>query len=318
MKTNFGLLIVYCFCFFNGNSLLAQEQKIEVRPYTIQTSYEKLKSDYPFIKPIEALKSGPFISKENLIYTSIEGRDLKADVFIPKDTSEKRPAILLVFGGGWISGSKANVKPLAQHFAANGYVAVTADYRLSTEAVYPAAVKDLKVAIRWMRDHAEEFHIDSKKIAILGNSAGAQLATLVGVTGNSEIYKDEQNTTSDVVQAILNIDGIVSFTHPESEEGAIAAKWLDGKRRENLKNWEEASPLTHVSETTPPTLFVNSAQPRFHAGRDDMLQILEQHNIYNEVHTLPDTPHSFWLMQPWFYTTLQYCLSFLDWVFNTE
>lgn len=196
MKTILGLLIFYCFCFLNGNLLRAQEQKIEVRPYTIQTTYEKLKGDYPFIKPIEALKSGPFISKENLIYKSIEGLDLKADVFIPKDTAEKHTAILLVFGGGWISGSKANVKPLAQHFAANGYVAVTADYRLSTEAVYPAAVKDLKAAIRWMRDHAEEFHIDSKKIAILGNSAGAQLATLVGVTRNSEIYKDAQDLFS--------------------------------------------------------------------------------------------------------------------------
>ena len=317
MRTHYGL-IFFILMVCTALKLSAQEKPIEVKPYNLETTYEKLKKDYPFIKPIEPLKTGDFKVIEDLAYKHVNGRELQADVYMPTAKAEKYPAVLLVHGGGWISGSKANVRPLALELANHGYVAVTVEYRLSTEAVYPAAVKDLKAAIRWMRDQAEAFKIDKNRIAILGNSAGAQLATLVGVTGDSELYKDSQDTTSDAVQAIINVDGIVSFTHPESEEGVIAAKWLDGGRNENLKNWEEASPLTHVSATTPPTLFVNSAQPRFHAGRDDMLQILDQHNIYNEVHTLPDTPHSFWLMQPWFDTTLQYCLSFLDRVFNTE
>ena len=304
--------------FLIGFVCRAQKKEGEVRKYSIATTYEKLKKDYSFIKPIKELSTEAFDKQEDIVYRSIGDSDLKADVYFPKNSKENTPAILLVFGGGWLSGSKANVKPMAQHFAKNGYVAVTAEYRLSTEAVYPAAVNDLKAAIRWMRDHAKELHIDTNKIAILGNSAGAQLATLVGVTGNSKIYKNAQDTTSDAVQAILNIDGIVSFTHPESEEGTIAAKWLNGSKSENPKNWEEASPLNYVNSQTPPTLFINSTQPRFHAGRDDMLKILNDNSIYNEVHALPNTPHSFWLMQPWFDKTLQYSLAFLDRVFKAE
>lgn len=317
MRTHYGL-IFFILMVCTALKLSAQEKPIEVKPYTLETTYEKLKKEYPFIKPIEALKTGDFKVLDDLAYERVNGRELKADIYMPTAKAEKYPAVLLVHGGGWISGSKANVRPLALQLANHGYVAVTVEYRLSTEAVYPAAVKDLKAAIRWMRDQAEVFKIDKNRIAILGNSAGAQLATLVGVTGNSELYKDPQDTTSDAVQAIINVDGIVSFTHPESEEGEVAAQWLNGSRSENLKNWEEASPLTYINAKTPPTLFINSTQPRFHAGRDDMLQILNQHDIYNEVHTLPGTPHSFWLVQPWFDKTLQYSLSFLDRVFNTE
>ncbi|MEE3227150.1 MAG: alpha/beta hydrolase, partial [Bacteroidota bacterium] len=245
MRTRYSL-IFFILMACSGMELPAQQKPIEVKPYTLETTYEKLKEEYPFIKPIEPSKAGDFKVLEDLAYEHVNGRELKADVYMPTAKAEKYPAVLLVHGGGWISGSKANVRPLALQLANHGYVAVTVEYRLSTEAVYPAAVKDLKAAIRWIRDQAEAFKIDTNRIAILGNSAGAQLATLVGVTGNSEPYKDSQDTTSDAVQAIINVDGIVSFTHPESEEGEVAAQWLDGSRTENLKHWEEASPLTYV------------------------------------------------------------------------
>ena len=70
--------------------------------------------------------------------------------------------------------------------------------------------------------------------------------------------------------------------------------------------------MEYVNENTPPTLFINSAQPRFHAGRDDMVAILNKYNIYNEIHTIPDSPHSFWLMHPWFEMTLDYTVNFLN------
>lgn len=309
---------IFILSFLLGGVCLAQKKTINKIEYSIATTYEKLKADYLFIKPIEELKTGDFNKNEDIIYKSIDGKDLKADVYFPKNVLKKKPALLLVFGGGWMSGSKENVRPLAQYFANNGYVAVTANYRLSTDAVYPAAVLDLKAAVRWMRQHAHRYGIDSNKIAILGNSAGAQLATLVGVTGGSSVYNSENFKISDSIQAIINVDGIVSFTHPESEEGEVAAKWLNGSKYQNPKNWKEASPLNYVDANTPPTLFINSTQPRFHAGRVDMISILNQNHIYNEVHTIPDTPHSFWLMQPWFNKTAQYSLAFLDRIFKAE
>jgi acetyl esterase/lipase len=201
---------------------------------------------------------------------------------------------------------------MAKHLAVNGYVAISVEYRLGLEAPYPAAVIDLKDAIRWIREHAKKYNINLNKIVLLGASSGAHLATLVGTSANSSIFGFDE-IVSDKVQAIINIDGIVSFIHPEaSKEGKMASIWLNGSKTENYKNWKEASPLEYVNKNTPPTLFINSSQPRFHAGRDDMIVKLNNYNIYNETHTITNSPHSFWLLNPWFDTTLDYTIEFLN------
>lgn len=293
------------------------QQKPEIRPYTIETTYQKLKKDYPFIKPIQPLKSDKIEARENLIYRKTETSELKADVYSPKK-GKHHPAVLLIHGGGWISGSKENQQIMGQHLAENGYVAVVANYRLSREAKFPAAVHDLKTSLSWMRKNASEFGINADKISVLGTSAGAQLATLVGVTSGNKKFTEDEYENLDKIQAIVNIDGIVSFIHPESEESEIAGLWLDGLQEENPQNWKDASPLEYVDENTPPILFINSAQSRFHAGRDDMLKILQKHQIYSEVHTIANSPHSFWLMQPWFEETLNYTVEFLDKIFKDD
>ncbi len=298
-----------------GSSTFAQ--KAEVRPYTIATTFEKYKKEYPFIELIQSFASENVIAEEDIVYKKTATSNLKLDIYCPKISSEEKwPAVLLIHGGGWISGSKENLRILAQHLAENGFVAITASYRLSREAPYPAGVIDLKDALRWMKLNAEKYHVDTQKIAVLGTSAGAQLATLVGVTPNLEIYNEKDEKISSEVQAIVNIDGITSFIHPDAEESEIAGLWLGGLRNENPKNWKEASPLEYVNKNTPPTLFINSSMPRFHAGRDDMIKILEENNIYSEVHTLEGSPHSFWLLEPWFQPTLDYTVSFLNKVFK--
>lgn len=297
--------------------LNVQAQEHEIKPYTIHTTYEKLKKDYPFIRPVEEMQSDDIISKEDLVYKKADGKEIKADVYIPNNGENRQyPAVLLMHGGGWLTGSKENERVMAQHLAMNGYTAVTASYRLGTEAQYPAGVLDLKNAVKWMRENADEFQIDKNKIAVLGASAGAQLATLLGVTPDSEKYKTEKTDISDEVQAIINVDGIVSFVHPEAEEGWMAATWFGGSKAEKMESWKEASPLEYVDAKTPPTLFINSSYPRFHAGRDDMTEILSENNIYYEVHTLENSPHSFWLMHPWFERTLNLTVNFLDKVFK--
>ncbi|ULC59033.1 alpha/beta hydrolase [Flaviramulus sp. BrNp1-15] len=306
--------IIFTLIIIAALKLQSQEKQPDFKPYNIETTYKKLKKNYPFIKPIEPLVSDKIIYEEDIVYKKINGNKLKLDVYTPKSKNPKQnyPAVLLIHGGGWLVGSKENQRVMAQHLALKGYVAISASYRLGLEAPYPAAVIDLKDAIVWMRKKAKKHHINQDKIAVLGASAGAQLATLIGVTPNSPIYGFDA-TISDEVQAIVNIDGIVSFIHPEaSAEGKMASIWLNGNRTENPKNWKEASPLEYVNSNTPPTLFINSSQPRFHAGRDDMIFILNKYNIYNEIHTIDDSPHAFWLMHPWFETTLNYTVTFLN------
>lgn len=313
LKLSTSLFIVL---FFLNLKAYSQEKKT-FKPYTIESTYQKLKKHYDFITPIQPLVSNKIVAKENITYKKTKKEKLKLDIYLPNDKTKKTyPAVLLIHGGGWLTGQKENERIMAQHLALNGYVAVTASYRLGLVAPYPAAVMDLKDAIRWMRKHAKKYYINPTKFAVLGASAGGQLATLIGVTPNSAIYGTDK-TVSNEVQAIVNIDGITSFIHPEADaEGEMASIWLNGSRQENWKNWKEASPLEYVNKNTPPTLFINSAQQRFHAGRDDMIAILNKYNIYNEVHTIADTPHSFWLMHPWFETTLSYTVTFLNRVFK--
>ena len=112
-------------------------------------------------------------------------RDLHVDIFRPDD-EKIYPALLMIHGGGWNSGDKSLQVPMAQQIAKNGYVTIPVEYRLIPEAVYPAGLHDVKTAIRWVRAHAAEYGIDPDRIAVSGCSAGAQLATLAGVTNGSE------------------------------------------------------------------------------------------------------------------------------------
>ncbi|UII23420.1 alpha/beta hydrolase [Fulvivirga ligni] len=312
MRLVFTILIFI----FSAVALKAQDYPRDTS-YNIYSAYLKLKKHNPEVTPIEPFNYKNIRENYNVPYVDV-GRELTVDVFYPLDNSKQYPAVLLIFGGGWSSGEKANQVPMAQSLAKAGYVAVVPDYRLSPEIAYPAGVHDLKAAIRWMRANSSDYQIDTTQIAVLGCSAGAQLATLLGVTGDLPQLEGEEGDLnhSSSVQAIVNIDGIVSFIHPEAEEGKYAAKWLGGYKDEVPEVWKEASPLEYVDESTPPTLFINSAQPRFHAGRDDMLSILNKHEIFNQTHTLPDSPHSFWLVHPWFEPTLKYTVEFLDHVFK--
>jgi len=280
--------------------------------FSIQATYLKEVKKHPQIKIATPAHSKKVKQKNDIAYRNIGGRDLLLDIFYPEKTKHRKPAILLVYGGGWRSGEKTHNYAMATELANNGYVAVTAEYRLSLEALYPAAVYDLKAAIRWMRSHAEEYEIDTAKIAVLGCSAGGQLVALMGTTNNNPAFEDKigDSNHSSVVQAVINIDGILAFKHPESSEGASASLWLGGTYEQNPENWKQASALTHVDKSTVPFLFINSSIPRFHAGRDDMIAKMDALGIYSEVHTMPDSPHPFWFFHPWFESMMKYILEF--------
>ena len=264
--------------------------------------------------------------QRNIIYASIGDRNLHLDAFYPKKKAKnKHPAILIIHGGGWRTGNRAQHIPLAQRLAAAGYVCFTVEYRLSTEALYPAAVHDLKAAIRWMRAQAKTYQIDTNKIATLGFSAGGQLSALLGTTGDNPDFEGTIGTLahSSKVNALIDIDGILAFIHPESGEGddsrstSAATNWFGYTKTENPELWQTGSALTHVSAQTPPTLFLNSAVDRMHAGRDDFRKKLDVFKIYSQAHTFKDAPHSFCLFNPWFEPTVQEILTFLKKVFKT-
>ena len=235
----------------------------------------------------------------NIIYLENKNDTLYLDTYLYK-SNVNLPAILLIHGGGWASGNKSMLKPLAQHIAKKGYNCFSIEYRLSDAAQYPASINDVLEALEFIKTNASRFNIDTLNVAILGCSSGAQMASLLGAK-----YPEK-------FQAIINLDGILAFHHPESSEGRMASKWLGGTYEEKPEIWKEASALSHVSKKTPPILFINSQFSRFHAGRDDMIKILNKHKIYNRVEEIKNSPHTFWLFEPWFDDTVSYITSFLD------
>ncbi|MDE3254028.1 MAG: alpha/beta hydrolase [Bacteroidota bacterium] len=292
--------------------------------YTNYSAFRSSRKTRPDIRLVSELQNSSVGKKMSLVYTRYGDRRMLMDVFYPTQKSRNNHiAILIIHGGGWRSGNRSQHYALASYLANLGYACFTPEYRLSTEALFPAAVYDLKAAIRWIRKEAANYAIDTSRIAALGFSAGGELAAFLGVTGNLPLFEG----TSGIVKgktnvgAVIDMDGILSFVHPESGEGddrkntSAATYWLGYPKKGNEHLWEAASSLSYVSPFTPPTLFINSSVSRMHAGRDDYRALLTAYGIYSEVKTFPDAPHSFPQFEPWFSPGVQYIDQFLQKVF---
>ncbi len=113
------------------------------------------------------------IDRKDVEYGRPGGKALLLDLHVP-DGPGPFPAAILVHGGGFDEGSKStNVKPLFDVLANAGFAWFSIDYRMAPEFRFPEASADMAAAIRWLRAHAAEYHVDAAKIAIIGESAGA-------------------------------------------------------------------------------------------------------------------------------------------------
>lgn len=297
--------------------------------YNVQTTYQKLKGDYPFIAIASTTPPSTVKAIKNIRYVQYGNRALQLDLYLPKNAHKKlTPAIVFVHCGGWKHGYRENFTPMAIRMAEQGYAAATISYRLSPEAQYPAAIYDVKAAVRWLRAHAKKYGVDAQHIAIAGGSAGGQIASLVGVTNGEEKFDPQMHdsTISSSVQAIINIDGLSDFTSetalkyeddPKKNPSAAGA-WFGGRYAEKTEVWQEASPINHASKNTPPILFIGSAQTRFSVGREEMIEKLKPLGVTTQVVLLPKTPHSFWMFDPWLAPTVKATVEFLNQQFKIQ
>lgn len=295
--------------------------------YTTFSAWQQTKKKFPDISIVHEFHYPDVIEKRGITYCAINHRELLIDAFFAKKKSIKKlPAIIMIHGGGWRSGNRSQHYPLVQSLAHIGYVCFTPEYRLSTEALFPAAVYDIKAAIRWVKANAKIYNVDTSKIVIAGFSAGGELAAFMGTTGNMPLFEgcDCNSGSSTNVNAVIDIDGTLSFVNSESGEGddtkhtSAATYWFGYPKKGNEVLWQAASPLSYVSSQTPPTLFINSSLERMHAGRQDYINVLDSNHIYSEVHNFKEAPHSFCLFNPWFEPTLKYIDDFLKKIFSNK
>lgn len=270
--------------------------------FSVIGTFEKEKRKYPFIQIAKVDTQHVKMSKE-VVYKNIEYRNLSLDIFESKKT-RKHTAIVLVHGGGWRSGDKTHMQQLSLALAEKGYTCFTVEYRLSIEAKYPAAVEDIQDAIFWLKKNAVRYSIHPDNIICLGTSSGGQLVSLIGALNNSTSAQKCNGKVNPNVKAVINIDGLLSFTHPDAEEGTMATQWLGGDDIQSATHWKEASALTHISKKSAPMLFITSSHKRFSAGKNEVITKYKVWNIpVDELH-FEQSPHTFWYFHPWFIPTV--------------
>lgn len=284
------------------------------------SAFKKTIKSHPEISmPVET--DAKYVKYSTAIFDSVSDVKLTTQIFQPLE-HKNGITVIMLHGGGWRSGSPLQHNAMLKRLAVKGYTCFAPEYRLSTHALFPAALHDAKTAIKWVRSNARLFGIDTSKIVIAGFSAGAQLATLTGVTGNMPLLESGRfENMSSEANAIINIDGTLSFGHAESGEGdgsnknMASSMWLGYSRQENPLLWEIASPLNFAANASP-ILFINSSIDRMHAGRNDFIKVLDSRNIFHKVVVFEKSPHSFCLFNPWIDPTVTAIDEFLNKVFQ--
>ncbi|MBM1105842.1 alpha/beta hydrolase [Aurantibacter crassamenti] len=322
----YGIIIILV---FGLNTVQSQNYKgvtgIRDTSYTTASAFQNDVKKHPDIKVVEAFDFEMVGEEKNITYCSVGNRKLQLDMFQNIGEQDSlRTAVIIIHGGGWRTGNRTQHYPLAQKLANLGYVCFTPEYRLSTEALFPAAIHDLKSAIRWIRKNSKKYRIDPEKIVVSGFSAGGELAAFLGTTANMPLFEGAgcDGEISSHVNAIIDMDGTLSFVHQESGEGddsrriSAATHWFGYSKKENPVLWKAASPLSYVNSKTPPTLFINSSVARMHAGREDFIKVLTENNIYSEIISFDTAPHSFVLYHPWFEPMVKGIDDFLEKVFK--
>jgi acetyl esterase/lipase len=192
----------------------------------------------------------------NLRYREGQSRQWLLDLAMPKERGAKpRPVIVVIHGGGWIEGDKSSfatrkhgVPGNIVDFAALGFVAATINYRLSREAPYPAALEDCRAAVRWLRDHAKDYHLDPGRIGAYGNSAGGHLALLLGMTADAGR-----------VQAVVSDSGPIDLGYQYQHQALrqVVGQFLGGPPEgERAMLYRQASPSHQITGQTPPLLLI--------------------------------------------------------------
>jgi acetyl esterase/lipase len=190
----------------------------------------------------------------NIVFGKGGDMDLLLDVYQPpQGVTPKRMAIIHLFGGGFTTGNK-NAGYIVNDVRALGrlgYINVSANYRLTSQALWPAQINDTKAAIRWVRANASKIGIDADKIAIAGYSAGGMLSLLAaGTNGVAEFEGNGGNSgVSSNVQAGI---GVYPLASPA---GNLFPNNLSAEDR--TKMVEAASPTKYIGKSFAPTIFIH-------------------------------------------------------------
>ena len=222
---------------------------------------------------------------------------LLLDVYRPPARTSRRPAVVLVHGGGMWTGSRADMADPARQLARAGYVAFAVDYRLVDAATgrhrWPAQLDDVQLAVRWVRANARRFGVDPERVGAYGWSAGGQLAALLGARDTRDLRLANADYPSRVA-CVVDLAGDVdlrAYTLPPALDEVTAL--LGGTLAEVPARYRDVSPLSWIDARTVPFLVI-------HGLRDDVVPIEQSQRLVSalraggvevEYTELPDAGH---------------------------
>jgi len=239
-------------------------------------------------------------SKRNIVYAEVGNRKLLLDVYTP--STEKNPYLIVwIHGGAWNSGSKEN-PPL--DLLSSGYAIASVDFRLSTEAVFPVPIHDIKAAVRFLRGNAKKYGYRSDKIIIWGSSSGGHLAALVGTTNNDSYLEGNEGSylkESSSIQAIIDFYGPTNFLtilNQSTPHGisvrAPALTRLLGKPVEQVEDLaKKASPVYQVNDNDPPLLIVHGEQDiQVPINQSlELMNVYKKYSLHVQFESIPGAGH---------------------------
>lgn len=202
----------------------------------------------------------------DVTYRVTDRGPLKLDIYRPTEFEGRLPTIVFVHGGGWKGGDKRSAVRTAAWIVPDGYAVVSINYRLLDVAQWPAQINDCYAAVRWVRDHADEYRLDPDRVAAWGTSAGGHLVALMGTRPCPD-----RETTSSRVQAVCDWFGpadlltmppnMVSDTRTfEQVSRSNGARLLGAPVPTIPERAKDASALYHVSADDAPTLIMHGSQ----------------------------------------------------------
>lgn len=271
-------------CAAHGTSALAQPvPRVEVPP--AQRFTEEPLISYP----------GDVHGLQGVIFKIVSGyRPITLDLYGVADPGSAKPAVVWIHGGGWRQGGTRShpgypdwTKTLAG-LAQRGFVVAAVDYRLSAEAPFPAAIQDVKDAIRWLRRNAAVYGIDPARVVVWGASSGAHLAALAGTSCDAKDLDDDAvaNTGSACVSAVVDWFGPTDFalaTQPTSPGAKKTAPSLIADMDKFLgckiaqcpaATLRAVNPISYVGPHTPPFLIL-------HGTTDETVPIENARALYD-------------------------------------
>jgi acetyl esterase/lipase len=219
------------------------------------------------------------------------GIPLTADIYRPISAGP-HPVLLQLYGGAWQRGSPEDNASFASWFASRGYVVVALDYRHAPDATWPAQIQDVRVALGWVLAHTSEYEADSSRIAMIGRSAGAQLALVAAYQAGAPLVRA-------VVSYYGPTDLAEGWRQPPRPDPldvrSILETYLSGTPDTAAARYRDASPVTYATRRVPPSLLLYGARdhvvaPRFGRELDGRLREAGARSVLLEI---PWAEHAF-------------------------